>query len=585
MARVVKTPWTFFLEDAHGRVLVFGALCALTLWLSLRDFYSYQFGYQPDSVEYTLLAHSLAQGSVFGLDYRPDAPAPTHYPFGFPLLLIPFVLVAPTDFALPQWLSLVATLVSAGILYWGWRTLVPMYGNGWRIAVTAMFLLAPTTLLHTRVVLSEPSFTALVLLALWFGARLARTPRRHDLWFAFSIACFFMVFVRSIGWLFMASFLFYLGIALRRDIARGLLLFAATFLTLLGVILALTPVTPANLIPAQYAAWLIEYGPINPSGERIGRNRPTPVPLFAVPTTVAAAPATPTPNAAPTATNATVLDFNFVLIHIHEDLRRLLLLSGGGNWEQNIAARLNLPGLLLLPGLCSLLLVIWGNFIWVRDTRRAYKFPISLFQFSMFAHLAIAFIWRGGGERLFYPIQPQLYLTLFLAVGVLAAAVGRVMSRLHITPFQKTAPRVNWLLAVGVTAWLTLAVYRDLTLRTSYEAWGDLRQRTEWIQANTPPDAILLSDWATYDYLMTGRRGFEFPAVSDPAAQVPTLIENQRVDYVVVAIDDSFRTRGISPFGLRVFAASAGLQAMLKTGKLVRVYSNSFPIQVLRVAP
>lgn len=585
MSRSVRTTWTFFTEDAQGRVLVFGALVTLALGLSLRDFYSYQFGFQPDALDYWLLAHGLINGPAFGLNFDPFAPVPTHYPFGFPMLLIPFVLAAPTDFALPQWLSLAATVTSAGILYWGWRSLVPMYGNGWRIAVTAMFLLAPTTISHTRVVLSEPVFTTMVLLALWFAVRLARSPRSLRLWFGLAVACFFMVFVRSIGWVFFASILLYLGYSLRRQLARGILVLVTTFAVLMVPVLVLTPVHIENLIPTQYVEWLIEYGPINPFRVR-ARNRAQTAAVLSQPTPTSGSPSpTPSPQAPPTPSVNIVLDVQFIVKHIQEDLRRLLLLSGGGELEQRIVTRLDLPGLLILPGAAALLLVLWGNVIWARDTRRVEKIPLSLFQFSTFAYLGITLVWRGGGERLFYPVQPQLYLAMFLGIGALVGVFLRALARLRVVSLETLAVRAQQLVALIVVAWLVLAVYRDLTLRTSYQAWGDLRERTDWIASNIPADAVLLSDWASLDYMMAGRRAVEFPQTAEQIVETTNRLEQNQINYVIAGTDETLSVRGISTHWWRVQAFVPNLNKLRRAGKLVHIYSSPFPFQVFQVVP
>jgi hypothetical protein len=567
---------------AQTRVLVFGALILVTLFLSLRDFYSYQFGYTPDSVEYTLLAHSLIAGPTFALDYVPGPPAPTHYPFGFPLLLVPFVLVAPNDFVLPQWLSLAATLLSGSILFWGWRTLVPMYSDRWRYVICAMFLLAPLTIGHTRLILSEAPFTAFVLLCLWFAALLLKTPRRHSLWVGFAIAFFFMVFTRSIGWVIGAGILVYLAIALRRALVRGGLVALTMALVLLAGVMAVTPVTIGNLFPAQYLEWFVGLGPINPETRetlmlrRAGQPTPAPTP--------ASLPETDDITSSESQ-NALRVDTGPIEAHIHADLRKLFFLTGGGTFEPVLAQRLNAPWLLLVPGFVALLLLFVGNLRWVRDTFVYGRKPISLFQFSALGYLLIVFLWRGGGERLFYPVQAQMYLALLLAVLTVIQLVLRLGGRLHRALREERATQFAAVaLGAFVVAWLMLAVIRDLTLHTSYESSGDLNPRSEAILAYTPPDAILLSDWASLDYLMTGRRGVYFPLQMNTRLKLSETLRRNQITHVILAFDDTFSVDGVAPGGRRVQFARAALGEMVANGELVRVYSSPLPIQVLRVA-
>lgn len=571
---MLANSWLFLTQDARGRVLVFGALISLAAFLTLRDFYAYQFGFFPDAVEYTLLAHTLLNGPAFGLPHLPQGIEPTHYPFGYPLVLTPFVLIAPQEYTLPQWLSFAALLASGSILFWGWRTFVPTHGNGWRYAVTAMFLLTPTAIVHARTVLSEMPFTLFVLLTLFFGARLLKHPQRRLLWLAFAVASFFMVEIRSVGWVILGGVFLYLVIALREKIWRGILVWSAAFIFGLTMVLVFTPVTLGNLLPLQYAKWFVTFGPINPNF--------TPRPSIPNPTpnsTNAPTPAVSSPN--PNAQSALVIDTRFVQEHVRDDLRRFLMLNGGGSLDSTLAQQFNAPWLLMLPGSIALGLLLLGNFVWARRVQRV---SFSLFQFATFGYLLIVFLWRGGGERLFYPVAPQVYFALLLAVAALLQIGARGVARVTRAFDHARAIQVaHALLGVFVLLWLMLAVTRVFQLQTSYELWGDLKKRTDGVAAATPREAILLSDWPALDYIHTARRAVSFPPDIATRDQLQNALREHAVDYIVISDTPDFTENGIAPYRLRATNARRALQSMLARGELERVYVNDFPLQVLRL--
>ncbi len=549
----------FWTRTTKLPILYFAALLALTLFLSLRDFYSYQFGFTPDSVEYTMLAQALVRGTVFALNYSTTFPEATHYPFGYPLLLTPFVLSAPNAFELPALLSLGATLFSVAILFWGWRDLVPELDPRWRYPVTAMFALAPLTIMHTRLVLSEACFTAFFLLALVAAARLLKEPLRARGWILFGIACFFMVFVRSIGWIVFAAFLIYLGLALRKLFLRGVVWTSATMVLLLGMVLLFTPVKPENLVPQLYLRWFLALGPWRSF------------------------------NASTSSQPASVAQWSaeydlddFFAEHIHTNLRRVLFLTGGGEREAALATQLGTPGLLALPGFLALSFLLIGSAQWVIATRRARQSPISLFLFTACCYLLVVFTWRGGGDRLLHPVQPQLFLAFAFGLLTVVESIGRMFRRVfHRAPPLPVAPT---LVGVLVALWLGLAIYRDLTLQTSYTMWGDLRQRSAVLKTYLPPNAQVMSDWAAFDYLHSGVEMMPLPKV-ESTLELYSALRARNITHLVLASDTAFTKVGNTRRADRVSQAAPYLRELIARGQLTRIYSNTYPLQILRVNP
>jgi hypothetical protein len=72
---------------------LWAAALALGVFLSLRDYQSYQVGFYQDDASYAVLTESLVRGPAYGYINEPGYPGPTRYPFGFPLILAPVALV------------------------------------------------------------------------------------------------------------------------------------------------------------------------------------------------------------------------------------------------------------------------------------------------------------------------------------------------------------------------------------------------------------------------------------------------------------------------------------------------------------
>ena len=91
-------------------VLAWSALLLLVLWLSVRGYDSFQLGTYRDDARYVLLAQSIVAHDTYG--ELGGSQAVGKFPFGFPLLLAPFVWLWPDHADAGKALSLVATLNS-----------------------------------------------------------------------------------------------------------------------------------------------------------------------------------------------------------------------------------------------------------------------------------------------------------------------------------------------------------------------------------------------------------------------------------------------------------------------------------------
>ena len=124
----------------------------------------YLVGVFHDDGVYALLARSIASGQGFHYGHLPGAPAATHYPPLYPLVLAALWRVSPTfPDNVPALLGLNAVLVGAAALGW-WRfaTMRLVWPSGSAAAAALAATLAMPVLALAGALLSEPLFLALL---------------------------------------------------------------------------------------------------------------------------------------------------------------------------------------------------------------------------------------------------------------------------------------------------------------------------------------------------------------------------------------------------------------------------------------
>lgn len=179
-----------------------------------------------DDAVYIVLAKALATGQGFRSINLVGSPPATHYPFGFPLLLVPVMWLQP---AFPQnvpalvAVPIVCTLISV------WLTallLQRLSGSPPMLALPVAFLTGFNYLLGlmaSTVVLSEPSYLALSLLALLVVSRPidSLTPAKLVLAAFLLVSCYF---VRTVGVTIIIAAVIYLLIhhGVRRALSLGM---------------------------------------------------------------------------------------------------------------------------------------------------------------------------------------------------------------------------------------------------------------------------------------------------------------------------------------------------------------------------
>lgn len=561
---------------------------ALGLFLSFRAYDAVQVGAYSDDAVYAVLARSLVGDRGFGLINTPgEEPAASPFPFGYPLALAPLAALAPGSLNLLKLPSLLATFANGALLFWGW----PWFSRrsrGWGVAVAALYVLSPTIVSHSVLVMSEAFFTTLCLLAMLLAEQIARG--RPVLWRALLLGavCMGAVFTRSVGVVLAPALALYLLWRMRRAAWRSIGLAAAAGVILTSSLLLLAPVSWSDLLPSRY---LTEH---NNSLYLIVRQ---------------AAPATPEeaqpdlPGSIRRAEpSAPLLVLDRARRHLTSDLRQAVLPMNGEGAEQELARRLRMPWLSTAMALLTLGFVAAGWWVWwARD-------GMTAFGFGALVYLGAALFWDWEGPRLLVPVVPQLLLCLLVgfeaawrfvgsAVGYMIPTAGTAsgstseglqVERQHsgrVAPDPLDTVSVQRKISITKTLPfpLTMGLVVLLGLLSFHAAFripdsrlhvGDLPARTAWLRANTPDSAVIMSEQAATDFLYGGRRTVPQSGPFGSSADLERFLTDRGIDFVLVGP----AAHWLAPYDPAYSRSTARLLPLLAelqaTGRLTKVHST-----------
>ena len=142
---------------------------------------AYPVGTMHDDGLYVILAKSLATGHGYRWLQLPDAPAATHFPPGYPLLLAmlwKLVPSFPANVLVFKLANVVCVAVTAFLLARLMRERWA-FSSAWQAAVTLLGVLGIPMLLLSTLVMSEPLFLLLVVLALGLAERVTEGSERR----------------------------------------------------------------------------------------------------------------------------------------------------------------------------------------------------------------------------------------------------------------------------------------------------------------------------------------------------------------------------------------------------------------------
>ncbi|KPK63554.1 hypothetical protein AMJ83_06510 [candidate division WOR_3 bacterium SM23_42] len=146
-----------------------------------------------DNAVYAILARSIARGKGYKDLYLPDEQPHTQYPFGFPLLLAPLVLIFGTNVLMLKCLVL---LTGVAAFYFMCKICESLF-RGKSYIILSMFISIPIFAIYNHWILSEMPFLFFSLGAVYLLMKTS-AGRGHFYYLAFMFAIF-AFFIRAAG--------------------------------------------------------------------------------------------------------------------------------------------------------------------------------------------------------------------------------------------------------------------------------------------------------------------------------------------------------------------------------------------------
>lgn len=466
--------------------------CAIVgsfLLLSLRDYLSFQIGAYQDDASYVVLARSLVEADRYGLINVPGEPDPARFPFGYPLLLSPLALLFPDLPDTLKSLSLFATVLNLGLIFWFWRTLTRIDSYWCGLAVCGLYGLSPLTVEYSRMVMSEAVFVSWCLLALILVERY-RADRSTPAWHLLTgIAMAFVVFTRTVGAVMVVVAVAYLPGTVGRIAWKDVSVMLILMLLVLGLIIALTPVDLDSLSPGEYAHQLRTPEAWGHGEEQSGL------------------------------VSRMLGSFGDYAIR---QLRQLVLSIGEKGRIASIFERLGVPYLLTLAGCATFAVVALG---WLEWWRRAGLSAALLFAV---AYSGVLLLWPWHAIRFLYPLQPQIYLGVFLGFQAVVLWILSFRRGLRLRTLTSVA------LVTGFSVLATLSILKSANIEDTRPHVGDLAARTAWIRSYAEPEATILSEYPQTDFLYSKRHTIAYPR-TPTLDELTRYLEANNVDLILVA--------------------------------------------------
>lgn len=542
------------------QVAIWGAFIVVAVILSLKDYQSFQLGTYRDDAFYTVLAQSLVHSDQYGLINVPgEQPGAPPFPFGYPLLLTPFVLLFPDNLDAMKTLSLIATLLNATLLFWGWHRF-SRRSYWWGIAVVGLYILSPLTVDHTRMVMSESVFTTFCLAAMLLTEQAAQGKQNRWWSLLMGVVLTFVLFTRTIGLVLVITVFAYLLFRIGKRVWKELILIVVMMILLVGVVVGITPVQPSGLLPLRYlrdrnASFLIGLGAAITSAD----------PSDLLPSKHVEHTKDETLTERERFDNEALLVYFLKAAkrHLGEDLRQAVLPFGGGARERAFAKRLSIPSLPILVGFFTLGLTALGFLRWFA------KEGLSVFSLFAIFYFGALFLWNWIGPRLLYPIQPQLHFGFLLGVEAVLFWTTSFRSR---TDFLRKFR--NGLLASAVLILVSVSIYKGLQIDDTRLHVGDLEARSSWLKSNTPPSAIVMTEEPETDFLYSGRKTVDQPKSLASADKLEDFLVEHDIDYILIAPQIKWQSNYLPSYSDRTMRFLPLIADLVSESRIARVYSS-----------
>ena len=559
-SHTLKTPTTL-------QISIWGVFLVVTLALALFKFNTFQLGTYIDDANYVTLAKSFVSSPYYGLINEPIQNKQSQFPFGFPLLLSLSAYLFPGNLEVMKVYSLIATLINISILFWGWRLLSHMDSYWMGLIVAGLYAVFPLVIQQSTMVMSEPVFLTFYLLALILTEQASRSEEKPWWVFGMSAVVFFLMFTRTIGVVLIISIFAYLLFVRGWRFWKQLTTVIAGVVILTSLILWLTPVTPADLLPAEYFrsgnASVIKklssiFSPVlRPAGASNVNNENDPL----------SGNNNSTPQTGQNQNTTDTLNIRTFLLgidyHFSEDLRQVILPIGLGKST-------TLNNFLTVRDLLKYFGYLISGLVFIGVISLFARKKLSIFILSALLYLAVIMLWVWNGPRLLYPILPQMQFCFIIGIAWVIP-IFTPSSRL---PFVN-----NWsnlILAAVVILLGSTSIYKSLRIDDSRIHAGDVQARTDWLRTNVDATASIMSEYPEVDYIYTNRKTIQYPLLNQISSTdaLEAYLETYQVDYILVAPQISWQLAYSPSYSDRTDAILPFIEDLTKMNKLTLVYGS-----------
>ncbi len=435
-----------------------------------------------DNATYILLAKGLVQGKGFRDIWAPGMPPHTQYPFGFPLLLVPFAAAFPNPVLPMKFFVLGLALVSLILIHALAKDALP---EGQRLALMGLLALSPALLQFSHWVLSEVPYLSISFLGLFLLKDREAAFKDWRFWLGL-LGIAFAYHVRTAGIALVAALPLFLLLK-RQWKAAGTTLFVLSLLLL--------PWALRNRGLSQEGGYLQQFFLKDPYNPALGY--------------------------------ATLGDF---LSRFGTNLKIYALGVVPGFVFPPLGDTTS-GGILALIGLLASTLCLWGFFSQARQ-------KLLLSHVYMVCYLGVALLWPSvwSDFRFLLPVLP-LILGVFLSgtfslSGILWKLKPKAIGTLLVAFSALTA---LWIVFAGIPGQVTntMAYLRGDEFAGYPEAYVTFFQAADWVKANTEPNAVVITRKPTLFYLRAERQSFIYPFSPVPES-LASAIEKNRANYILV---------------------------------------------------
>lgn len=408
-----------------------------------------------DNVVYVILAESISSGKGYKDLYLPDEPPNTQYPFGFPLILVPFVLIFGTNIVI---LKLVVLLTGLGALYFMVKICEELFKDKLYLLI-ASYISIPIMITYNHWILSEMPFIFLSLAAVFLLMKSEKDGKILDyLAFLCSIYAFF---IRTAGIALIIGIVLWLLLKKRY---RQLLIFITLFL----VIFVPWQIRTAGVERGGgYIEQLLAKNPYQMEQGRIN-----------------------------------ILDF---LERIWENILYYALTGLPSSLLPLIRAGI----LRIIAGVLFTILIIIG---FITRIKRYAVFDVY-FVFAIIVLLAWPHVWSS--DRFLMTILPLLVIYIFSA---LLWMVSKVKVKYVIEAFAALIICLNIVRMTTIVRYSTtynIAYLKGDRLAGYNLDWRRYFELIDWIRRRTPPGSIIMARKPEFVYLLSRRKSFIYPFTTD----------------------------------------------------------------------